>query len=152
MQFCFDGDRHMVLLKLAVVVGILLGAARAIQLFGRHCRDRFGHGLFTARGFWLSAVAINFLWWGYYAWATAAPHHAQPSGGLALMALGVVAAGWLIYENVHETDALCGSVGSSLQLVVFFPVALYGIPLLMIALLFLLFATYKGAPVWLIDL
>jgi len=40
---------------------------------------------------------------------------------------------------------------SSLQLMLFFPVALYGIPLLVIALLFLLFATYRGAPAWLID-
>lgn len=141
----------MALLKLAVVVGVLLGTARAIQLSGRHCRDRFGHSFFTARGFWLAAIAINFLWWGYYAWATAALHHAQPSGGLALMALGIAAAGWLIYENVRGTDAFYGVVGSTLQLVLFFPVALYGIPLLVIALIFLLFATYKGAPVWLID-
>lgn len=67
------------------------------------------------------------------------------------MALGIAAAGWLIYENVHSTNALYGIAGSSLQLVLFFPVALYGLPLLAIALIFLLFATYKGAPVWLID-
>ena len=142
----------MGLLKLAVVVGILLGTAKAIQLSGRQSRVRFGHSFFTARGFWLAAIAINCLWWGYYAWVTAAFHHAQPSGGLALMALGIAAAGWLIYENVHATNALFGTVGSSLQLVLFFPVALYGVPLLAIALIFLLFATYKGAPVWLIDL
>ncbi len=67
------------------------------------------------------------------------------------MALGIAAAAWLIYENVHATNTLYGVVGSSLQLVTFFPVALYGLPLLAIALIFLLFATYKGAPVWLID-
>ncbi|MGP8432446.1 hypothetical protein ACT2FY_40765 [Paraburkholderia fungorum] len=142
----------MVLLKLAVVIGVLLGTAKAMQLSGRYSRGHFGHSFFTARGFWLAAIAINLLWWGYYAWVTAAFHHAQPSGGLALMALGIAAAGWLIYENVHATNALFGTVGSSLQLVPFFPVALYGIPLLAIALIFLLFATYKGAPVWLIDL
>jgi hypothetical protein len=142
----------MTLLKLAVVIGILLGTAMAIRLCGRQCRCRFGHSFFTARGFWLAAIAINFLWWGYYAWATAALHHAQPSGGLALMALGIAAAGWLICENVRRTNAFYGALGSSLQLVLFFPVALYGVPLLAIALIFLLFATYKGAPVWLIDL
>lgn len=142
----------MALLKLAVVVGILLVTARGLQLFGRHYQGRFGHSLFTARGFWLAAIAINFLWWGYYAWATSALHHVQPSGGLALVALGAAAAGWLVYENVHATNALYGVVGSSLQLVLFFPVALYGLPLLAIALIFLLFATYKGAPGWLIDL
>ncbi len=67
------------------------------------------------------------------------------------MALGIAAAAWLIYENVRATDTLYGVVGSSLQLVLFFPVALYGLPLLAIALIFLLFATYKGPPVWLID-
>lgn len=142
----------MALLKLAVVVGILLGIAEAIRLCGRYCRDRFGHRFFTARGFWLAAIAINFLWWGYYAWATAALHHAPPSGGLALTALGIAATGRLIYENVHATNALYGVVGSSLQLVLFFPVALYGLPLLAIPLIFLLFATYKGAPAWLFDL
>lgn len=141
----------MGLFKLAVVVGILLVAAKAIRLYGRHCRDRFGHSFFTARGFWFAAIGINFLWWGYYAGATAALHHAPPSGGLALMALGIAAAAWLIYENVDATNALNGVVGSFLQLVLFFPVALYGLPLLAIALIFLLFATYKGAPVWLID-
>ncbi|WP_233342949.1 hypothetical protein [Burkholderia cepacia] len=138
--------------KLAVVVCLLLGTARAIQLCGRHCRARFGHSFFTARGFWLAAIAINLLWWGYYAWATAAFHHTQPSGGLSLMALGTAVAGWLIYENIHATNALYGVVGSSLQFVLFFPVAVYGLPLLAIALIFLLFATYKGAPVWLTDL
>lgn len=142
----------MALLKLAVVVGILLCTAKAIRLCGRHCRDRFGHSFFTARGFWLAAIAINFLWWGYYAWVTAAFHYAPPSGGLTLMALGIATAGWLIYENVHATNALYGVAGSSLQLLLFFPVALYGLPLLAIALIFLLFATYKGAPAWLIDL
>ncbi|AJX94118.1 hypothetical protein [Burkholderia pseudomallei] len=142
----------MALLKLAAVVGILLGTARAIQLCGRQCRDHFGHSFFTARGFWLAAIAINFLWWGYYAWATAALHHAQPSGGLALMALGIATASWLIYENIRRTNAFYGALGSSLQLVLFFPVALYGLPLLAITLFFLLFATYKGAPVWLLDL
>jgi hypothetical protein len=141
----------MALFKLAVVVGILLVAAKAIRLHGHHCRDRFGHSFFTARGFWLATIAINFLWWGFYAWATAALHHAPPSEGLALMTLGIAAAGWLICENIHATNALCGVVGSFLQFVLFFPVALYGLPLLAIALIFLLFATYKGAPVWLID-
>jgi hypothetical protein len=141
----------MAWLKLAVVVGILLGAAKAIQVCGRRCRNRFGNSFFTARGFWVAVIAINFLWWGYYAWATAALHHAPPSGGLGLMALGITAAGWLICENVHATNALYGVVGSSLQLVLFFPVAIYGIPLLVIAMLFLLFASYKGAPAWFVD-
>lgn len=141
----------MALLKLAVVVGILLGIVRAIQLFSRHCRARFGHSVFNARGFRLAATAINALWWGYYAWATASLHQVHPSEGLALMALGVAAASWLFYENIRETDVFYGLVGSSLQLVLFSPVALYGLPLLAIALIFLLFATYKGAPIWLID-
>ncbi|KWF06403.1 hypothetical protein [Burkholderia pseudomultivorans] len=141
----------MALLKLAVVAGILFGIVKGIQWFGRHCRDRFGRNFFTARGFWLAAIAINFLWWGYYAWATAALHHVQPSGGLFLMALGVAAAGGMIYENIRKTNPFHGVIGSTLQLVLFSPVALYGLPLLAIGLIFLLFATYKGAPVWLID-
>jgi hypothetical protein len=142
----------MALLKAAVIVGILLGIAKSIQLFGRYSRDRFGHSFFTTRGFWLATIAINLLWWGYYAWVTAALHHAPPSGGLALMALGIAAAGWLLYENVRRTNVFYGALGSSLQLALFFPIALYGLPLVAIALIFLLFATYKGAPVWLLDL
>ena len=68
-----------------------------------------------------------------------------------LMAMGIAVVAWLIYENVRDTDLLHGIGGSSLQFVLFFPVALYGIPLLLIAMLFLLFATYKGAPAWFVD-
>lgn len=141
----------MVWLKLAVVVSTLFGLTRTIQIFGRHCRRRFGQSLFTARGFWLSAIGLNFLWWGYYAWATAPLHQTSASGGLVVMAMGLAAVVCLIYENVRESDLLYGIGGSTLQLVLFFPVALYGIPMLAIVLIFLLFATYKGAPAWLID-
>jgi hypothetical protein len=141
----------MSILDLSISLGILFGVGKAIQLFIRHCRRRFGYSFFTARGFWLAAVAINFLWWGYYFWAAAPLRHTPPSGGLILIAMGIAATAWLIYENVRDTDLLHGVGGSSLQLVLFFPVAVYGIPLLVIAMLFLLFATYKGAPAWFVD-
>ena len=141
----------MSVLNLAIRLGILFGFAFGIRLFSRHCRQRFGYNFFTARGFWLVAIAINFLWWGYYFWVTAPLHHTPPSGGLMLMAMGIAIVAWLIYENVRDTDLLHGIGGASLQLVLFFPVALYGIPLLLIAMLFLLFATYKGAPAWFVD-
>ncbi|PTB19078.1 hypothetical protein C9I57_18645 [Trinickia symbiotica] len=141
----------MALLKLAIVVGILLVVAKGIQKLNRHCRRAFGYSIFSMRGFWLAAIAINFVWWGYFAWATASLHHTPGYGGIALAALGIAAATKLIHENVRETNVMYGIGGSLLQLVLFFPVALYGLPLLAIALLFLLFATYKGAPAWLID-
>lgn len=141
----------MDILKLAIIVCILFGVTKGIQLFSRHSRRRFGYSFFTSRGFWLAAIGINFLWWGYYFWETAPLRHISPSGGLILMAMGIAAATWLLYENVRETDLMHGIGGSSLQLVLFFPVALYGIPLLVIAMLFLLFATYKGGPAWFVD-
>jgi FtsH-binding integral membrane protein len=141
----------MAMLKLAIAVGFLLAAARGIQLFGRHCRQRFGRSVFTVRGFWLAIIAINLVWWGYYAWATAPLHQAPAFGGLILILVGVAAVARLIRENVRNTNVLYGVGGSLLQLVLFFPVALYGIPLLVIALIFLLFATYKGAPAWLLG-
>ncbi|MDP9155447.1 MAG: hypothetical protein M3O74_14495 [Pseudomonadota bacterium] len=141
----------MNILNLSISLGILFGVAKGIQLFTRHCRGRFGLNFFTARGFWLAATAINFLWWGYYFWVAAPLRHTPPSGGLILMAMGIAVAAWLIYENVRNTDLMHGICGSSLQFVLFFPVALYGIPLLVIAMLFLLFATYKGAPAWIVD-
>jgi len=141
----------MSILNLAISLGILFGVAKGIQLFRRRCRHRFGYSFFTARGFWQAAISINFLWWGYYFWVAAPLRHAPPSGGLILVAIGIAAAAWLIYENVRDTDLLHGVGGSSLQLVLFFPVALYGIPLLAIAMLFLLFAMYKGAPAWFVD-
>jgi len=136
--------------NLAISLGILSGFALGIRLFSRHCRQRFGYNFFTNRGFWLAAIAINFLWWGYYFWVTA-PLRTLSSGGFILIAMGIAVAAWLIYENVRDTDLLHGIGGASLQLVLFFPVALYGIPLLLIAMLFLLFATYKGAPAWFVD-
>ncbi|MFT4436007.1 hypothetical protein ACMX25_21790 [Caballeronia sp. 15715] len=141
----------MSILNLAISLGILFGVAKGIQLFTRHCRGRFGRSFFTVDRFWLAAIAINFLWWGYYFCVTAPLRHMPPSGGLTLMAIGVAVVAWLIYENVRDTDLLHGIGGSSLQLVLFFPVALYGIPLLLIAMLFLLFVTYKGAPAWFVD-
>ena len=141
----------MAVLKLAVVVGILLAVAKGIQQLSRHWRRRFGYSIFSMHGFWIAAIGINLVWWGYYAWATAPLHHAPAYGGLVLAALGIVAVTKLVHENVRETNVMYGLAGSMLQLVLFFPIALYGLPLLAIALLFLLFATYKGAPAWLID-
>lgn len=141
----------MSILNLAISLGILFGVAKGIQLCSRRCRQRFGYSLFTIRGFWLAAIAINFLWWGYYFWVTAPLRHAPSSGGFILMAMGIAVAAWLIYENVHDTDIPHGVSGASLQLVLFFPVAVYGIPLLVIAVIFLLFAIYKGAPAWFVD-
>ena len=141
----------MISLKAVIVVGALLAVARVVQLFARHCRRRFGYSIFRMRRFWLATIAVNLVWWGYYAWATAPLHHAPAYGGISLVALGIAAIVKLIHENVRETNVMYGIGGSLLQLVLFFPVAIYGLPLLAIALLFLLFATYKGAPAWLID-
>ncbi|WP_321968286.1 hypothetical protein [Burkholderia cepacia] len=135
-------------MKLALVIGILAIAAKGIQLFSRRCQRRFGFSFFTTRGFWLAAIAINFLWWGYFFQTTAPLRHIPLTGGLILLAMGLASTAWLIFENVRDTDLLHGIGGSALQLTLFFPVALYGIPLLVITLLF---ATYKGAPAWLID-
>jgi len=64
----------MSILNLTISLGILFGVAKGIQLFTRHCRGRFGRSFFTARGFWLAAIAINSLWWGYYFWVTTRGH------------------------------------------------------------------------------
>jgi hypothetical protein len=141
----------MSILNLAIRLGILFGFVLGIRLFSRHCRQRFGYNFFTIHGFWLAAIAINFLWWGYYFWVTAPLRHTPSSGGFILVAMGIAVAAWLIHENVRDTDLLHGIGGASLQLVLFFPVGLYGIPLLLIAMLFLLFATYKGGPAWFVD-
>ena len=141
----------MEFLKLAIILGAVAGIARGVQLFSRHCRRRFGYRFFTTRGFWLAAIGINLLWWGYVAWGIAFLHHEPTSGGVVLMTMGLAAVVWLIYENIRDTNVPYGAGGSMLQLALFFPVALYGVPLLAIALLFLLFATFKGAPAWLID-
>lgn len=141
----------MDVMKLALVVGILAVAAKGIHLFSRRCQRRFGCSFFTMRGFWLAAIGINFVWWGIFFETTAPSRHIPLTGGLILLAMGLASTAWLIFENVRDTDLLHGAGGSVLQLTLFFPVALYGIPLLVIALFFLLFATYKGVPAWLIN-
>lgn len=139
-------------LKLALVLSAMAGIAKGIQLFSRHCRRRFGYRLFTKRGFWLAAIGINFLWWGFYAWGTAYLHHDPQSGGVVLMGMGLAAIAWLIYENIRDTDILHGTGGSALQLVLFFPLAIYGVPMLLISILFLLFLTARAGPaVWFAD-
>lgn len=141
----------MSILNLTIGIGILFGVAKGIRLFNRHCRHQFSYSFFTARRFWLAAIAINFLWWGYFFRVTAPLRNAPASGGIILLAIGIAVAAWLIYENVRDTDLLHGVGGSTLQFMLFFPAALYGIPLLLIAMIFLLFATYKGGPAWFVD-
>jgi len=142
----------MEFLKLAITLGTVVGIAKGIQVFSRHCRCRFGYHLFTKRGFWLAAIGINFLWWGFYAWGTAYLHHDPQSGGIVLMGMGLIAVAWLIYQNIRDADVLHGTGGSALQLVLFFPLAIYGVPMLLIAMLFLLFLTFKAGPAaWFAD-
>ncbi|PYE18411.1 hypothetical protein C7410_122113 [Paraburkholderia silvatlantica] len=142
----------MELFKITIVLVTVFGITKGIQIFSRHCRRRFGYRLFTKRGFWLAAIGINFLWWGFYAWGTAYLHHDPQSGGIVLMGMGLVAVAWLIYENIRDTDLPHGVGGSALQLVLFFPLAIYGVPMLLITILFLLFATFRAGPVaWFVE-
>ncbi|MEI7296261.1 hypothetical protein WCQ02_29315 [Paraburkholderia tropica] len=62
-------------LKLALIIAVVVGIAKGIQLFNRHCRRRFGHSFFTMRSFWITAITINLVWWGLYFWAQATLHH-----------------------------------------------------------------------------
>ncbi|WP_322787400.1 hypothetical protein [Paraburkholderia xenovorans] len=87
-----------------LIVAFLVAVAKGIQLFNRHCRRRFGHAFFTMRGFWLTAIAVNLIWWGLYFWAKAIQQHAPTSDGLILIALGLAATAWLLHENVRDTD------------------------------------------------
>jgi hypothetical protein len=138
-------------LKLVVVYGAIVVLAKGIQLFSRHSRHQYGYSFFTARGFWLAAIGINLIWWGYIGWGTARLHHESTWSGLLLIATGLATVARLIYENVRRTGFINGPCGTAMQLVLFFPVALYGVPLLAITILFLLFATFKVGPVWLVD-
>ncbi|HDR9483096.1 TPA: hypothetical protein QDC20_000190 [Burkholderia aenigmatica] len=141
----------MEFLKLAIILGTVIAIAKSIQLFRRHSRRRYGYSFFTARGFWLAAVGINLIWWGYIGWGTALLHHESMWAGLVLMAMGLAAVIRLIYENVRNTALMYGVPGSILQLMLFFPVAVYGIPLLAITFLFLLVVTFKAGPTWFSD-
>lgn len=141
----------MEFLKLAIIVGTVIAIAKSIQLFSRHSRHQYGYSFFTARGFWLAAVGINLTWWGYVGWGTALLHREPAWAGLVLVAMGLAAVIRLIYENVRNTAPIYGVSGSILQLVLFFPVAVYGIPLLAITFLFLFFVTYKAGPAWFSD-
>ncbi|AOK02421.1 hypothetical protein [Burkholderia vietnamiensis] len=141
----------MEFLKLAIILGTVIAIAKSIQLFDRHSRHRYGYSFFTARGFWLAAVGINLIWWGYVGWGFALLHHEPTRAGLVLIAMGLAAVIRLMYENIRNTALMYGVPGSVLQLVLFFPVAIYGIPLLAITFLFLLVATFKAGPAWLSD-
>ncbi|HDR9172993.1 TPA: hypothetical protein QDB23_000171 [Burkholderia vietnamiensis] len=141
----------MELLKFATIVFAVTGIAKGIQLFRRYCQRRFGYNFFAPRRCWLAAIGISFLWWGYIAWGAEFLHHESTSGGLGLLAMGLTAGVCLIYENIRNTDLAYGVAGSALQLTLFFPVALYGAPLLAFGLLFLLFAAFKAGPTWFID-
>jgi hypothetical protein len=139
------------ILKCAVTVGALFGLVKCIHLFSRHCRRRFGHRFFTLRAFWLAALAINIMWLGFYCYASGVRDHASINDGLVLIVLSFVPIVWMVYENILETDLVHGLGGSALQLALFFPVALYSFPLLLIAMAIVLFASFKAGPAWLVD-
>ena len=141
----------MGILKFAIIIGMLIGTIKGIQWFNRRCRRRFGYRFFTLRGFCLAAIGINCVWWGLYCYAAAARQHAPTSDGLILTGLAVIPIAWLLYENVRDTDLTHGLGGSALQLVLFFPLAIYSIPLLVIAMVLTLFAGFKAGPAWLLD-
>ncbi|MFM0503153.1 MULTISPECIES: hypothetical protein [Paraburkholderia] len=141
----------MEILKCAVTVGALLGLVKCIQLFSGHCRRRFGHRFFRLRAFWLAALSINLMWLGFYCYASDVRDHTSLNDGLVLVVLSVVPIVWMAYENIRETDLVHGLAGSAFQLALFFPVALYSLPLLLIALVFLLFASFKAGPAWFVD-
>ncbi|MFX1766342.1 hypothetical protein PWP93_27910 [Paraburkholderia sp. A1RI-2L] len=141
----------MGLLRFLIILGAASGVAKGIQLFSHNCRQRFGYSFFTVQGFWLAAIGINLLWWGYVAWGTAFVHHEPTFVGIILMAIGLAVVAWIVFTNIRDTNLPYGAAGSALQFALFFPVALYGLPILAITLLFLLFATFKAAPVRFID-
>jgi len=138
-------------MKLALIIVIVVGISKGIQLFNQHCRRRFGHTFFTIRGFLLAAIAVNLIWWGLYFWAKAIQQHAPTSDGLILIALGLAATVWLLHENIRDTDLLHGIGGSSLQLALFFPLAVCSFPLLLVAMVVIVVASYKGGPALFID-
>ncbi len=141
----------MEILKWAVTVGALIGLVKCIQLFSGHCRRRFGHCFFTFRAFWLAAIAVNLMWLGVYCCASGVRDHASINDGLVLVVLSFVPIVWMVYENIRETDLVHGLGGSALQLALFFPMALYSLPLLLIAMALVLFASFKAGPTWLVD-
>lgn len=67
------------------------------------------------------------------------------------MLFGVAVVTWLLYENIRDTDLIHGIGGSTLQLVLFLPLALYSFPLLILGMVFILVASYKAGPALLID-
>jgi hypothetical protein len=136
---------------LNVPLGALIALAKGIQLFDSHSRRRFGHRFFTLRAFWLAALGINLMWLGHYCYANAVRDHASINEGLVLFVLSIVAIVWMAYENICETDLAHGLAGSALQLALFFPVALYSLPLLLIAMAIVLFASFKAGPAWLVH-
>ncbi|WP_308410387.1 hypothetical protein [Burkholderia sp. WAC0059] len=73
------------------------------------------------------------------------------SDGLILMGLGVATTAWLIYENVRDTDLVHGVGGTSLQLALFFPLALCSFPLLIIVMVFMVVASFKAGPALFVD-
>ncbi|WP_310793955.1 hypothetical protein [Paraburkholderia sp. BL23I1N1] len=67
------------------------------------------------------------------------------------MAFGLAAVAWLLYENIRDTDLVHGIGGSTLQLLLFFPLTLYSFLLLIMGMIFVLVASYKAGPALLMD-
>lgn len=141
----------MEILKFAVTACALIVLVKGIQSFNSHCRRRFSHRFFTIRAFCLAALGINLMWLGLYVYTKSVRDHVSIDGGLVLVVLSVAAIVWMAYENIRKTDLVHGIGGSALQLALFFPIAIYSLPLLLIAMAIVLFASFKAGPTWLVD-
>lgn len=88
---------------------------------------------------------------GLYFWVKATQQHAPASDRLILIALALAATVWLLYENIRDTDLQHGIRGSCPQLALFFPRAVCSLPLLLVAMIVMVVASYKGGPALFID-
>ncbi|KNE75182.1 putative Bxe protein (plasmid) [Candidatus Burkholderia crenata] len=103
--------------------------------FDGHCDSRFGHRFFTKDTFvWIIITQALFIV-GRLCWQSALKQHGDTLNGIAIIAIGAFAVGWLLYRNFGETNFLHGVAGSALQIVLF--VVLGWIVLLVMTLLFI---------------
>ncbi|KVA16851.1 hypothetical protein [Burkholderia ubonensis] len=141
----------MLVIKLIIAIAAIATIVFGITKFNQHCLDKFGHAFFTKPAFYATTVALVLLIAGNYWRHSAALNHGDTLNGIAIMAIGVAVAGWLVYVNIRRTDAIYGIGGSVVQLGLFSALAWVSLPLMALVLVgqFLLIMTAR--PVYVVN-
>nr|WP_141661926.1 hypothetical protein [Burkholderia ambifaria] len=109
------------------------------------------NAFFTKPAFYATAVALVLLIAGNYWRHSAAIGHGDTLNGIAVMAIGIAVACWIVYINIRRTDVIYGIGGSIVQLGLFSALAWVSLPLMALVLIGQFWLIMSAKPVYVVN-